>query len=191
MATQRQINANRRNAQLSTGPVTPEGKARVALNSLTHGFRAEDAVIPCEDRQEFFDLFAALEAEQAPSGPFEEFAIFELACAQWRLQRLIRTETGFLTTRFGVIVEYERGGAYEDDRPPEEQHPPITPENERAEQTRRLGKTFHQNCSGDPFTKLVRYENIFRRAYYKALDNLRALQATRAPAAMPPLEKVE
>jgi hypothetical protein len=36
MATQKQIAANRRNAKLSTGLKTTEGKANVHLNSLRH-----------------------------------------------------------------------------------------------------------------------------------------------------------
>ena len=37
MASAAQIVANRANAKLSTGPVTPEGKAKVATNRLSHG----------------------------------------------------------------------------------------------------------------------------------------------------------
>jgi hypothetical protein len=44
MATAQQIEANRRNAQQSTGPKTTRGKARARLNALKHGFRAQ--VVP-------------------------------------------------------------------------------------------------------------------------------------------------
>ena len=37
MDTQRQIEANRRNAQKSTGPRTEAGRARSRLNAVTHG----------------------------------------------------------------------------------------------------------------------------------------------------------
>jgi hypothetical protein len=37
MTSQRRIEANRRNAQFSTGPRTPEGKARCSQNSRKHG----------------------------------------------------------------------------------------------------------------------------------------------------------
>jgi hypothetical protein len=46
MATERQIQANRRNAALSTGPQSPQGKAIAAANALTHGFCARNAVLP-------------------------------------------------------------------------------------------------------------------------------------------------
>jgi hypothetical protein len=42
--------ANRANATLSTGPRTAAGKARVSLNRLVHGLRAQqDALLPDED----------------------------------------------------------------------------------------------------------------------------------------------
>lgn len=46
MATEKQIAANRRNALKSTGPRTPEGKARSRWNALKHGILAKAVVAP-------------------------------------------------------------------------------------------------------------------------------------------------
>jgi hypothetical protein len=60
MASPAQINANRQNAQHSTGPRTPEGKARSAANSLKDGFHSSRLVIPEEMRAEFDEYRQAL-----------------------------------------------------------------------------------------------------------------------------------
>src|SRR5208282_683535 len=54
MATAAQIEANRLNAQRSTGPKTDEGKARAKLNAITHGMTARTImpVLPQEDPKE-------------------------------------------------------------------------------------------------------------------------------------------
>ena len=53
MASQAQIDANRRNAQSSTGPRTQEGKAVVAFNALKHGLRADIFKQPMTDPENF------------------------------------------------------------------------------------------------------------------------------------------
>jgi hypothetical protein len=50
MATQAQVEANRQNAQKSTGPKTAEGKMAVALNAVKHGLTANIDVVCWEDR---------------------------------------------------------------------------------------------------------------------------------------------
>ncbi len=45
MATEKQFEANRQNAQKSTGPKTPEGRAAVRLNGVKHGLTAETMVV--------------------------------------------------------------------------------------------------------------------------------------------------
>jgi hypothetical protein len=45
------IEANRKNAQLSTGPKTPEGKAVCRQNALKNGLTGEGIVLPDEDRE--------------------------------------------------------------------------------------------------------------------------------------------
>jgi hypothetical protein len=51
MTSQRKIEANRRNAQKSTGPKTQEGKDKVKLNALTHGLTAQTVSLPHGDIQ--------------------------------------------------------------------------------------------------------------------------------------------
>jgi len=53
--------------------------------------------------------------------------------------------------------------------------PDRTPEEQRYDQnTRLLGLAFRQHSGGEAFTKLNRYENSIRRAYYKALKELKS-----------------
>jgi len=93
MATQRQIEANRRNAQKSTGPRTPEGKAAVRLNSLRHGLRARTVVLPAENPQEFLQLCDDLETEWQPLTRTEQFYVEQMAVAQWKLRRMEQAES--------------------------------------------------------------------------------------------------
>jgi hypothetical protein len=87
MASQKQIAANRRNAQKSTGPKTPEGKQAVRLNALKHGLRAGIAVLPTENAESFQKLCDDLEAEWQPQTPTEQLLLEDMAVAHWRLIR--------------------------------------------------------------------------------------------------------
>src|SRR5438477_7778381 len=97
MATEKQIAANRLNAQLSTGPRTPEGRAAVRLNGVTHGLTAQTLVLKGESETDFTDLLNSLEAEHDPATPTEEALVVQLAMATWRLRRLYHAEAGFYT----------------------------------------------------------------------------------------------
>ena len=44
MSSLRQIEANRRNAQLSTGPVTEDGKSKSRQNAVRRGLTAETVI---------------------------------------------------------------------------------------------------------------------------------------------------
>jgi hypothetical protein len=78
MATRKQRAANRRNAQLSTGPVTPEGKAAVRLNALKHGLTAENATIFDEDEQAFNELRDTFLDQFHPDGPLETALVHQI-----------------------------------------------------------------------------------------------------------------
>ena len=58
MTSPKQIDANRRNALKSTGPITPEGKERSRRNAVRHGLTAE-TVIAVLDNSEDYEMFEA------------------------------------------------------------------------------------------------------------------------------------
>ena len=98
MISQKQLDANRRNAEKSTGPKTPEGKAAVRFNALKHGMRARSTVLPFEDPEEFNQLYASLATDWSPQGQTECLHVEQLAIHQWLLRRLANFEgTVFLT----------------------------------------------------------------------------------------------
>ena len=99
MLSDRKIEANRQNAQHSTGPSTPEGRAAVRLNGLKHGLCAETIVVPGEDPAEFQAMLDAYRAEYQPATPSAEFLVRQVAMADWRLLRLHRIEASFHTIR--------------------------------------------------------------------------------------------
>src|SRR5687767_8968321 len=96
MASQAQIEANRRNAQKSTGPVTELGRTASKLNALKHGMTAATSVLPHEDANAFFELKQSLMEEHRPGSGVEATLIDTIANAYWRLLRARRAETEFL-----------------------------------------------------------------------------------------------
>jgi hypothetical protein len=88
MATLKQFEANRRNAQKSTGPKTPEGKTAVSMNALRHGLRARTVVLPSENPEEFHQLCNDLEVEWHPQSRTEQFYLEQMAVSQWKLTRM-------------------------------------------------------------------------------------------------------
>ncbi len=92
MATEAQINANQQNAEKSTGPRTPEGKATVSQNALKHGLFADETVINGEDRA-VFDLYRdAMLGEMWPVGVMESFLAERIVSLSWRLRRAERMQ---------------------------------------------------------------------------------------------------
>lgn len=96
----KQIAANQRNAQKSTGPTSEAGKAIASKNSLKHGLLAKEVVITegdgAEDQQAFDTLLESLLAQYTPVGSLEEMLVEKIAVSYWRLRRANRFEVGLL-----------------------------------------------------------------------------------------------
>jgi len=63
MTSFRQIQANRRNAQHSTGPVTEEGKGTSRQNAVRHGLTAETVIDALEDAEDYAAFEMAITAD--------------------------------------------------------------------------------------------------------------------------------
>lgn len=85
--------ANRQNAQRSTGPRTPEGKARSAANARTHGLTAVQVLLPGEDPELFAAFRTAYFDYFLPDASFVTALVDELVIVDWRLRRVARVET--------------------------------------------------------------------------------------------------
>ncbi len=96
MPSQIQLEANRANAQLSTGPRTADGKTRAALNSRKHGLSAAHLVITGADREAFDSMQATLLEDVAPQGELELTLFDTLLHANWNLRRCRILEAGLL-----------------------------------------------------------------------------------------------
>jgi len=86
-ASAARIEANRENAELSTGPRTPEGKQRSALNAIRHGLTSQKNIIPGEDPQVYAEFCRKLIEDLRPKGALEEQLARAMADTQWRLNR--------------------------------------------------------------------------------------------------------
>lgn len=104
----RQLAANRENAQLSTGPRTASGKARSAMNAVKHGVLSKRRALArpgvlsqglvlakLEGHRastQFRALMSALIADRKPVGALEMLMVQEIGVCTWRLRRLLRFE---------------------------------------------------------------------------------------------------
>jgi hypothetical protein len=94
---------NRRNSQYSTGPITPEGKQRSALNALRHGLTSHVVVMSDEDHDAYDAHLRGFTSEHQPKGATETQLVQALADAACRLNRVSALEHNLLM--FGVTHE--------------------------------------------------------------------------------------
>lgn len=113
--SRKKIEANRRNAQLSTGPKSLEGKKIVAGNARKHGLLANNVVILTgdgkEDQAEFDGLLFQLHEYYKPVGVAEDLLVQEIAVSYWRSARALRCERGEVT--LGSRIPLERSNLSE------------------------------------------------------------------------------
>jgi hypothetical protein len=108
MSSVRQIEANRRNAQLSTGPVTAEGKSRSRQNAVRHGLTAETVIHALEDAEDYAAFEMAVTADYDAQSAVERELVLRLASVLWRLRRATSIESGLFKIQARHLFQFRR-----------------------------------------------------------------------------------
>jgi hypothetical protein len=108
MTSFRQIEANRRNARRSTGPITEEGKQRSRCNAVRHGLPAETVIGALEDAEDYKAFEAAIIADYDAQSAVERELALRLASVLWRLRRATAMETGLFEIQANNLREFRQ-----------------------------------------------------------------------------------
>jgi len=167
MATKLQKEANRENAQKSTGPKTPEGKANSAQNAVTHGLTACCNVIEIEDREEFDFFRQEMLDDLYPIGPMQYRLAERIVSLSWRLRRaeIMHDKT------IDDLLQKDRDWLY-DDMMKYRIHPDL-PGDELA-----LGHMAQSDFSKrrSVLDRLIMYERRIENSMYKTMKQLKILK---------------
>jgi len=168
MPTQAQLNANRLNAQKSTGPTSPAGKAISSLNALKSGIDAWSHIIPGEDPAELEALTAAFLLHFHPADPVQLALVDTLISTEWIQRRLRRIEAQLWNYQIECL---DKNLSHADFLDASIQH------------NSPLGHAFH--AALDPFSRIQRRIDGTNRMYLRTLKALQDLQAAAAELAEP------
>ena len=104
----RQLGANRRNAALSTGPTSPEGKARSSRNALKTGLTGKTVLLTSEDAALYEHHVTSFFEELNPIGDRESELVQSIADSKWRLGRIPSLEFGiYALGRIEFAAEFQ------------------------------------------------------------------------------------
>jgi hypothetical protein len=179
MSTQKQRDANLRNAQLSTGPKTPEGKSKASLNALKHGFCADDVTLhdDPETAQQVAERVTRYLDHYLPQSPLEEATVHEIAFCEIRLEHLVRAETGLLNFYRQLAFQQH---SFSD--PAGNLFHKFDPSNHRPGDERHVANMLFGVAwrdAGPEIDRMSRYESRLRLRYEKAIKRLDTLIAAR------------
>ncbi len=158
MSTSAQQQANKQNAQRSTGPRTDEGKQRSSQNALKHGLCAKNPLIRGEDPDDFYRHGAQLEFQLRPANPVEEDLVEQIIDITWRLKRFARIESGVINEFYDTTAEQLANQGKDEDL---------------------IGKALAHHNRLDALSRLSRYEGQLSRRYHSAMKELREARKQR------------
>jgi len=158
MATLKQVQANRLNAQKSTGPRSAEGKAHSSANALQSGIYAESEVLPWEDPAERESLTVEYHQHHQPRTPEERALIDNLVHGEFLARRFRKSEVKIVLSKIPAGANPREDGV--------------------------AGQAYIDASS--ELGRLQRRMDANNRAFHRDLDQLRLLKAERPPFDPPP-----
>jgi hypothetical protein len=108
MTSFRQIETNRRNARLSTGPITEDGKRRSRQNAVRHGLTAETVIDALEDAEDYAAFELAITADYDAQSAVERELVLRLASLLWRLRRATAIESGLFKIQARHLLDFRQ-----------------------------------------------------------------------------------
>ena len=203
MTSFRQIEANRRNAIKSTGPITEEGKHRSRQNAVRHGLCGETVVEIVEDIEDYRGFEAAIIADYDARTAVERELVLRLASLLWRLRRATAIETDLMRIQAEILRDRRQGrlpdrstnraspilepaplnvayGNENNNEPwPANRFSASRPGSQPVNSTRQLSLCFQRlaNLDNGVFERLGRYEAAIARQVLKTFYLLRSIRA--------------
>jgi hypothetical protein len=159
MISDKQLEANRANALLSTGAKTEAGRKRSSMNALRHGITGQVTTMTDEDRVAHDKFSQALIKDLAPEGAMEIQLAQRIATDSWRLNRISAIEDNLF-----ALGLHENGGR-------------LCPDNEQIDAALTTASVF--TVESKNLQLLTLYEQRINRSIQKNLAILQSLQAVR------------
>jgi hypothetical protein len=206
LSSDKQIAANVLNAQRSTGPRTPSGKAKISANALRHGLTGQDVVLPGEKPDDFDSFRAGLLTSLDPQNDLEAALVEKIVADLWRLRRVPIFEA--LLYRRGcaeLLVGKAEASLRQYETTDAERRMALLQQTEVAAHDRRVYEEANRKLasartqlddpsfnitrvlgtSPEPFLNLWRHETALSRSLQRTLHELERLQAKRAGQHVP------
>ena len=165
MATIQQIEANRLNAQKSTGPRSVEGKAVSCFNAIKTGIDAKSQIVRGEDPAELQTLTAEYQERWQPATPEQRLLVDTLIDCEWLLRRFRKSEAQLWQCKMQKAEIW------------------------KPDPGCLLGLAFDHGC--EEFSRLQRRIDSTSRNYHRALKELQRLESERREPDPPPDEASE
>ena len=97
MSTAAQINANRENSKLSTGPTSQAGSERSSRNALRHGLTGQTLVLTPEEAESYAEHVTQYMARFEPSDHYQRQLVQDLADSDWGIHQIFLLQSSTIS----------------------------------------------------------------------------------------------
>ncbi len=114
MTSAKQVEANKKNAQHSSGPTSASGRKKAAVNSLTHGLTAQTIVLPEHEKEPYRLYSEGITKDLAPVGTYEAALVASIIDSRWRIHQIASMEAALYSVGFLAHAHEFQTGSIEE-----------------------------------------------------------------------------